>query len=106
MIELIVYSLATWRIASLLVNETGPGNMFLKLRERVGIRHDSSGNVAAIQDGFLAGVFSCVWCCSVWVGFGWMIAGWIYPLIALKLATAFSFSAGAIVVQRWVESRK
>ena len=106
MIELIVYMLATWRIASLLVNEAGPGNIFLKLRERVGIGHDSSGNVAAIPDGFFPGVLACVWCCSIWVGFGWMIFGWIYPLIALKVATAFSFSAGAIVIQRWIESRK
>jgi len=106
MIELIVYSLATWRIASLLVNEQGPGNVFRRLRSAVGIEHDQDGNVTIIPDGFLAGIFSCVWCASVWVGFGW--AGLVYamPDVGFRLASAFAFSALAILIQRWLESRK
>lgn len=106
MIELIIYGLATWRVSSLLVNEAGPGNVFLRLRGLIGIEHDEGGMVTVIPDGFLPGVFSCVWCCSLWVGLGWMVAGWTAPVIGLKLATAFSFSAGAIVVQRWLETRR
>ncbi len=105
MIELIVYGLATWRVSSLLVNEAGPGNVFLWLRGVVGIEHDEGGMVTVIPDGFWPSLFSCVWCCSVWVGLGWMAFGWLAPVVGLKVATAFSFSAISILVQTWLDGR-
>lgn len=102
-IDLIVYGLATWRIASLFVNEVGPGHLFRKIRELCGIEHDADGNVTVIPDGFFPGVLSCVWCCSIWVGGGWMILDWILPVIVIKIASAFAFSALAIFLQNWLE---
>lgn len=101
-VELIVFGLATWRIASLLVNEDGPWFMFYRLRERVGIGHDAQRRILTIPDRFLAQVLSCVWCCSIWVGFGWLGFWWLFPEVVLKLATAFSFSAVAIMIEKWV----
>lgn len=91
MIALLIYSLATWRIASLLVCEDGPADVFKRLRQ------------AVCRNAFLSGLLSCVWCCSVWVGAGWMLADWLAPAVAFRLAVALSFSAVAIMIQRWME---
>lgn len=96
MVELIIYGLATWRVASLFVNEGGPGNMFRRIREWTGMEHDDGGVVTVIPDGFFPSLLSCIWCTSLWVSFGWMAFDWISPEVALRLATAFSFSAVAI----------
>jgi len=101
--ELVIFGLATWRIASLLVQEDGPFYMFYRLREKVGIGHDENRKVFMIPDRFFAQVLSCVWCSSIWVGFGWL-AFWLWtPEIALKIAAAFSFSTVAIMIDRWVK---
>lgn len=102
-LRLAVYVLATWRVASLLVNEAGPWNLFRRIRELAGIEHDESGVKTIIPDGFFASLLDCVWCASIWVAAGWMVFDWLYPLLAVKVALIFSISAGAILVQRWVE---
>jgi hypothetical protein len=54
-LTLLLCALATWRISSLLVNESGPFDMFGRLR-----------GFAVLKLG-ADGVFSCIWCMSVWV---------------------------------------
>lgn len=103
MISLLIYGMATWRVASMFVTETGPGEMFLKLRARIGITHDDAKQPIIVPDGFFPGIFSCVWCCSVWVGAFWMLFDLFYPWVALRLATALAFSATAILIQRFIE---
>lgn len=105
MIPLIVYGLATWRIASMIVAELGPGNIFYRIRTWAGIRHDEFKKVAIVPDGFFSEVFSCVWCCSVWIGGFWMIFDLLSPWWALRLATAFAFSTTAIVIQNYIDKR-
>lgn len=100
---LIIYGLATWRLASLFVNESGPGDMFVHLRELCGIEHDDLKQKTIIPDGILAGIFSCVWCCSIWVGVFWMVFDLLLPAVALRAAVLFAFSALAVGFQRWVE---
>lgn len=58
---LILIGLASWRIASLLVNEDGPALVFDHLRAGVGLGREP-GEVS----GFLPLLFSCIWCMSVW----------------------------------------
>lgn len=94
--ELTLLGLATWRVASLLVNEEGPGAIFSKLRQKVGIITD--GPVVTVPDGFLPGILSCVWCCSVWVATFWMILWILTPSIATYLAAWLSISTLSIVV--------
>lgn len=105
MIPLLIFSMATWRIAYMFVKETGPGDVFLKIREGVGIRHDDLKRPFLVPDGFLPGLFSCVWCCSVWVGILWLIIDLLSPWVALRLATAFSFSTGAILIESYLERK-
>lgn len=92
----ILLALATWRIASLLVNEEGPFRVFEKLREKVGIHKEE------IRDGFLPGVLSCVWCCSMWVGGIWTLVWFFFPSVVEWLALPFALSAVAIGVERMV----
>ncbi len=92
----ILLTLATWRLASLLVNEEGPFHIFEKLRWWAGIRKEE------IRDGFLAGVFSCVWCCSLWVGGAWTLAWILFPGAVEWLALPFALSAAAIWMERMV----
>lgn len=106
MAALLVYAMATWRIASLFVVEAGPGNVFVRLRERVGIGHDEFNHPTIIPDGFFPSLFSCVWCFSVFVGVFWMIFDLAYPWLALRLATALSFSTGAILIQCVIDNKR
>ena len=101
--NLIIYGLAVWRIASIFVRERGPFDLFLKLRKRVGIQHDNSGNPVGIPDGFLPGVFSCVWCASVWIGFFFATIWVVSPEWSLKFSVPFALSAVAIFVDSWIE---
>lgn len=62
---LYVNSLATWRITSLLVQETGPYDVFNKFRDLVGIEYNEFSR--RIPTNEFAKMFSCFWCCSIWV---------------------------------------
>lgn len=58
--------LAAWRISCLFVYEDGPFDVFQRIRDAVGIHYDEFGSIVA--DGFLASLFSCMYCLSIWVG--------------------------------------
>lgn len=103
MIGIVIYGMATWRVASMFVNEAGPGDLFIRMRELFGITHDSHKQALIVPEGFLPSIFSCVWCCSVWVGVFWMIFDLFYPWLALRLATALAFSAVAIMIHKYME---
>lgn len=98
--EFAILSLATWRCASLIVHEEGPGNIFYRLREMVGIQHDDQNEIMVVPDRFLAKLLSCVWCASVWIGFAWMIAQTLLPTVTMFAGGAFALSAVAIWVER------
>ena len=104
-IELVIYGMATWRVASLLVKESGPFDLLVHLRSLVGIQHDDNGDPYGYPDNVLAQVLSCVWCTSIWVALFWMIFSLIFPVFALKCATVFSFSTAAILIDAFLEYR-
>jgi len=53
--RLIVAGLATWRISSLLLYETGPLDIFIQVRS------------LAARHSFTAQLFGCMYCLSIWV---------------------------------------
>lgn len=100
--ELVIFGLTVWRISSLFVNERGPFNVFVKIRELSGLMHDERGEVYMIPDTLLAGILSCVWCCSIWIGIGWAVFWIFFPILALKIAVPFAFSAVAILLETMI----
>jgi len=100
---LLIFGLATWRVANMLVHERGPFQMFFRLRVRVGIGMDNDGEPVMIPDRFFAELLSCVFCSSIWIAAGWVLF-WIFlPVFSLKIATVFALSALAIVINRYVK---
>lgn len=99
---LLILGLATWRASNLLVNERGPFDVFIHLREWAGIQHDQDGMVTIIPDGFFPGVLSCVWCSSMWVGLFWTVFYWIIPGMALFCGVILGLSSLTILLDRWI----
>jgi hypothetical protein len=106
-IQLIIYALATWRIASLLVNEDGPWEIFRKIRINIaGIGYDGFGRVSMVPDNLLAGILSCVWCCSVWIGTFMAIFWIISPSISFVFAFPLALSSLAIGYERLIRGKE
>lgn len=102
-VEFVILGMATWRSASLLVRENGPFHLFRRMREGVGITHDDQGKPLIIPDGTLAGILSCVWCCSMWTALLWL-GLWLWlGETGVKLAMVFALSAAAIWLDGWIE---
>jgi len=101
MLDFLILGLATWRVASLFVNEKGPFNIFVLIREEAGIQHDKSGDPFLIPGNFFAQVLSCVWCFSAYSGIFWMLVYKFLPFWDV-LAYPFAFSAIAVIVQTHV----
>src|SRR3972149_4533536 len=97
----VVLGLACWRLSSLLVDESGPFEVFDWLRAWAGVAYDAQNRRRPLEEqGGLAQVFCCIWCMSVWVGLALAAGWWFWPqgmgLVCLPLA----LSAAAIWVSR------
>ena len=98
LIRALLVGLAGWRVASLLVQEDGPFEVFTRLRKLAG--HDEVEVLTMEPEhwfkGFFYSIFGCVWCMSIWtVGGAWWL--WEASPAAVALGAA---SAVAILVQR------
>jgi len=98
MIELLA-AFAVWRLTSLLVKETGPGEIFAKIRALVGVSYDVYSRCTGQR---LAGAFCCIYCMSVWVAAPVAIAVGLYRsdppfIVALNW---LAFSTGAIIIDK------
>lgn len=94
--------MAVWRISSLLVNENGPWNIFVRVREWAGIGHDYNGRAVTFPDRFFAQMLSCVWCTSVWVSIFMTLFVFTSPYWAFRFAVFLAFSTGAIMINKYV----
>ena len=96
-LEILVLSLATWRIAALLVLEDGPFGVFARFRRTIGVEMDRDGNPVAMNEA--AALFSCVWCASVYIALGLFLL-WLWkPEITMLASAPLAISTGAIVIQ-------
>ena len=101
--DILLFGLATWRISSLLAAEAGPFDIFERARRLVGVSYDEHG--ALCCKNVLAQGITCLWCNSVWVGTGWALLAWLWPM-AHWLALPLALSAITIVIQEavtWLE---
>jgi hypothetical protein len=65
MFEFMLSSLATWRIAHMLVKEDGPWDLISRFRSIIGVRYDEYS--VPYGTNMPSAMLSCVWCASVWV---------------------------------------
>lgn len=93
LIEILLLVLLTQRITSLLVDESGPFDIFGKFRDLLGVDVDAYSRCTA---PVVWGMFCCFMCMSIWVagavcvvGYGWQGLWYALPI-----------SAGAIAVDR------
>lgn len=100
--DYVILAFATWRIASLLSTETGPLDLFERLRRRVGVRTDEHGQEYGAN--VAAEAMLCVWCNSVWVGAGLTLAYRLAPAVTLTLCLALALSAAAILLDRIINT--
>lgn len=99
-LNLVVFGLATWRMASLLAEESGPFDVFMKMRKLSGIIHDPDKIVAMIPDNFFAQMISCVWCNSIYIGAFWATMLYFLPEVSPYLAFPLALSAITIICQK------
>lgn len=103
-IYLLVYGCSTWRLSYMLVNETGPGALFVFIRTLAGIEHNDEYKPISYPDNFFASLLSCVYCTSVWVGLFTVAWGLLVPEpYATILVLPLALSAVAIVIDSIVQ---
>lgn len=87
LVDLLVHSLATWRVSNMLVSERGPFDVFIWVRSQTGILHYDDGSIAQVNP---TNPLSCLWCTSVWVALflGLLPACVLRALAASALAIA------------------
>ena len=82
-LDYVIFALAAWRLASLLVNEDGPASVFARLRKWAGIstvavrQEDGSLQVGKTARTSLAEGLMCVWCVSVWMAALLVFGHWV-----------------------------
>lgn len=100
----IIAILAVYRITFMLHNESGPGDIFTRLRTRLGVRYDQYSNPQGtnwISEGIL-----CFMCLSVWIATlitaALVLGAFLRVLEAILIVLApFAFSGGAIFLKKW-----
>lgn len=90
-LDVILVGLASWRMASLLVDEEGPGLIFEKIRDVVG------ANRPGEIEGFIPSVFSCIYCMSVWTTLLAFLLWLIAPIVVMIVAAM----SVALIVQKF-----
>lgn len=73
----------------MLTQEAGPFDIFIRLREHLGISHDEFGKPIAWPDG---SVLACLYCTSVWIALLMLVI----PKWAVRI---LAYSGAAIMVE-------
>jgi hypothetical protein len=95
--KLIVYSLAAWRLAHMLVHERGPLHIFQITRREVGVEVvNEHGHIELSDDHPIFGMFGCTFCMSIWAAA--LVTRSLNPVKVLAV------SAGALAVDRVINS--
>ena len=92
---LIVGTLATWRLTLLLVYESGPFDLFARLRATAGVHYNEFSQPVA--SNVVAQALTCHRCASVWVG-GLVAIASEGELTAHVILYGLALSAGPILI--------
>jgi hypothetical protein len=91
-LSFMVLALATWRLASLFANESGPFHIFKTFREWVCNNHPGIG------EGL-----TCEWCNSVWLGSLITIAYFFLGNVVIWICLPLAFSTITIMLKYFRE---
>ncbi len=98
--ELAIFVLATWRLASLFATEEGPYNLFGRIRKWSGMEYDEHSLPQGRNE--FAKMLMCVWCNSLWIGISFTLLRLVWS-DAVWVAVPLALSAGAIIIERIVQ---
>ena len=96
--DILAIVLATWRLANMLVNEDGPGRVFVWVRRGLGIVQDDEGKTIGWSDW---SPLYCVWCTSLYTAILLLFlpkpVAWVLALsaVACLIDAALEKSRGA-----------
>lgn len=102
-IDLIVLSLAVWRLSSLFAAEEGPWEIFEKIRQFSGVKYKEVPPYEMYGTNVVSRGLICVWCNSIWIG---LLATILYAISTdtIYLFIPFSLSGVAILLDRLLET--
>jgi hypothetical protein len=100
LVELLVLSLAGWRITSLVSREDGPWYILGKIRGFLGVRYDEYSQPYGLN--VISRGLVCMWCSSVWVGVGLTVLYLIAPDIVIFFCLPFALSSVVIAIEKVV----
>jgi hypothetical protein len=100
-LELLILILALWRMSCLLIMERGFGDIFLILREAIGIKHTDDGRPNEIPDTNWGRLFSCTWCMSMFLAIPLSLLVYLFRDVMIWISLPFAVSAGAIMIDKY-----
>jgi hypothetical protein len=100
MVNFLIGCAATWRLTTLFISESGPYDVFGRLRDTVGVIYDEHSQPQGTNE--VAKALTCIWCASVWIGgMVALVQGYRFRAAIVR---ALAYSAGAIMVDRWMNN--
>lgn len=102
-LDLLILAMATWRLASLFANETGPFYTFKKLRDWCMYLCD---RYWICREFHLYELLECEWCNSVWFGACLTILYYFAPVVAVWVCLPLALSTFTILVKSLMERRR
>ena len=90
--EIIIIGLAGYRLASFLVQEEGPFNIFEHIRKLAGVK-------TGVIEGPLATLFICMFCMTVWM----TLAAWVVYEIEPKAAMILAAMTIALTADKFIQ---
>lgn len=119
LIILILISVTNWRICSLIQDEDGPFDIFLRFRNKIGLTKVEDlplneqllypNNEFVHNGNFFAKLVECIWCLSVWVGFAISLYLGITNIIEASLVPIYALASSALTIlistkfEKWSE---
>jgi hypothetical protein len=104
--EILMLSVAVWRISHLVTSEVGPARILERFRTWAGVVVevlDDGHEEVIVSPGTLAELVTCQWCASVWVGMAAAMVYAISPRSAVLLAMPFFLSGLSLLYGGLVE---
>jgi hypothetical protein len=95
----IILGLAVWRVAVMLVDEDGPGNIFGWMRSKL-VRESAKETPGSLSQGL-----SCVYCLSVWLSLVVFVAYVAQPVVTLYTCIPLALAALCAVLQQLTYDR-